>query len=145
MNLIGHLILSLIPGGGFIHYALSGLFHLVVGNGFQHGFKTAKSNYVAFQQRLEHDWTDNVIVVWFLFLLTGYFLPFTQGYVEAGFTSMTASLPPSMQENFHIIVLAVFGVNTTKTAIKKVSAHYTSKQANGTTEEDPTKHFLFKR
>ena len=118
MSVLGHILLSLVPGGEFIHYALSGIFHAVAGNGFKHGFSKAQSNYVSFQQRLSHDWTDNVIVIWFLALLTSYFIPWTQPYVESGFTSMSQSLPPSMQDNFHIIILSIFGMNLGKTAFK---------------------------
>ena len=139
---LGSLILSFIPGGSFIHAILGGLFHKAIGNGFQHGYQHVQSDYAAFQNRLSHDVTDNIIVVWFLALLTGYFLPFTQGYVEAGFTSMTASLPPSMQENFHIIVMAVFGVNTAKSVIKHTIAKSGTPEKK---EEDPTRHFLFRK
>ena len=142
MNLIGHLLLSLIPGGGFIHYALGDSSTLPLAMGFNTVSRKPRATTWRFQEGLQHDWTDNVIVIWFLVLLTGYFLPFTQGHVEAGFTSMTASLPPSMQENFHIIVMAVFGVNTAKTVIKHTIAKSGTPEKK---EEDPTRHFLFRK
>lgn len=64
----------------------------------------------AFQDRLRGDKTTFIIVAWMITVMSGFFIPFggCQENTAEGFRLMKLHLPPSWEENWHVIIGALF-------------------------------------
>lgn len=131
MGKLLHLLLDFVPGGPVIRGLAGGLFGLAQGGNFFQHYQQASNVTVV----VNRSTGEIIFLVWFLTLLTGYFIPPLQPYVVDGFEKMTATLPQAWQEDLHWIVMALFGAN--------VAHKYIDNKNSNTREGNPTHHFLF--
>ena len=74
----------------------------------------------AFQDRLKDDKTSFIIVLWMISIMTGFFIPIggCQENTAEGFRLMGEHLPPSWEENWHVIIGAIFTIQGGKFYLK---------------------------
>lgn len=73
---------------------------------------------IAYQDRLKDDWTDNLIVLLFVYLILLYFTPWTRETALLGFQALNDTMPQSFLDNWHIIIASIFTVDGVKYAVK---------------------------
>ena len=85
---------------------------------------------IALQQRMENSFGDELIIIFFLGTMSLFFIPGAQDFAARGFMLMEQSLPPSFQENWHIIIASVFGLDAAKFGIKNFAKSSVARSQN---------------
>ena len=73
---------------------------------------------IAYQNRMADDWSDNLIVILFVYLILLYFTPWTRETATLGFQALNETMPQSFLDNWHIIIASIFTVDGVKYAVK---------------------------